>query len=302
MNDAIDKKKDELDADKLEAEVNGTLSNTKIHKGLSFADYQELHGINHSTLKNVDVSALYYNTVKNERGGSTPAMNLGSAVHSAVLEPDDYKSRYVVFDGKVKRGKAWEEFKLENTGKEIITQMNMNTAIICLQSVVQNTDTARLLQNTENELSLQWRDPETKLDCKCRIDAYDRQAEFLVDLKTTSAKTPYEFIRNAVNYWYHTQLAFYMRGLIANGMPVKSIKIIAVQTVEPFESWIINLPSETIDRGQELVKEWLCTIRDCNRANHFDGFSGQEYDFDLPEWALGCEYGELIVNGEVVKI
>ena len=54
-------------------------------------------------------------------GKDTSALAFGRAFHLKILEPEKCNSEVKVYQGKSRRGKAWEEFVLENFGKTIIT-------------------------------------------------------------------------------------------------------------------------------------------------------------------------------------
>lgn len=54
------------------------------------------------------------------------ALDIGTYFHTGVLEPHKIKSEVAIFDGKVRYGKQWEEFKAKNPGKLIITESQKN--------------------------------------------------------------------------------------------------------------------------------------------------------------------------------
>ena len=55
-------------------------------------------------------------------------MNLGTYVHTAILEPHLLEEECAVYTGKVKRGREWEEFEEKNKGKTIITASQKRVA------------------------------------------------------------------------------------------------------------------------------------------------------------------------------
>ena len=67
-----------------------------IYKNLTFAEYQAIEAVNHSTLCKMELSPEdYLDAVQNERK-DTAAFAFGRAVHSAILEPDVYTKEFVV--------------------------------------------------------------------------------------------------------------------------------------------------------------------------------------------------------------
>lgn len=57
-----------------------------------------------------------------------PALIIGSYVHCALLEPHKLDIEFAVFEGAMKRGKAWEEFKALNEGKDILNSTQAREA------------------------------------------------------------------------------------------------------------------------------------------------------------------------------
>ncbi len=50
------------------------------------------------------------------------AFDIGTYFHTKILEPHKIKEECVVYPGKIRRGKDWEEFKKKNKGKAIVTE------------------------------------------------------------------------------------------------------------------------------------------------------------------------------------
>ena len=50
----------------------------------------------------------------------TDAIQFGSIIHKLLLEPDSFNDDYAVFEGKIRSGKKWQEFKATNDNKQII--------------------------------------------------------------------------------------------------------------------------------------------------------------------------------------
>ena len=95
-------------------------------EALENADYHRHHAVSKSHLDQVARSPLHYwaryvdpNRVEPE---PTPAMTIGTALHSHVLELDTWDQRYVVMpegiDRRTKAGKAeWEAFSVASSGR-----------------------------------------------------------------------------------------------------------------------------------------------------------------------------------------
>lgn len=112
---------------------------------------EDYHGdrtyISSSGLKLVlkDPRQFYKTYVLNEESASLnqSAMDLGSYIHALILEPHLVEKEFAVFDGAMRRGKAWEEFeKSVKEGQIIITK----------SQDVQAQDLVRNFYDTELEL------------------------------------------------------------------------------------------------------------------------------------------------------
>lgn len=270
----------------------------KIIENLSFKDYRKMDGLNHSSLSNMDVSAEYYKSVKDEESSSTDAMKLGTAIHSAILEPDAFESDFLVYE-KRRAGNDWKFFKELNADKEIIKTSDMATINRIQHNLSKNEEAIDLLSQSQRELSLTWTDTNGTL-CKARIDAY--KPKILIDLKSTSAKDIREFTNSAVKYFYHSQMAYYIEGLESNGLEVDEVKIIVAQTVAPYSVFVVNVPYSTIERGSELIEEWKTELIECEKTGKWGGLADEEHDLELPAWAMSDDDTSLIIDDEEVNI
>lgn len=96
------------------------ISNEEYHKQLSV----EEHFYSSSQLKTMldDPETFYKKYISGElESEHIPAFDIGTYFHTAILEPHLLQEECAVFTGKARRGKEWEQFKLDNEGKSIIT-------------------------------------------------------------------------------------------------------------------------------------------------------------------------------------
>ena len=81
-------------------------------------------GISNSGLGLIAKSPAHYQASLQMTRKQTPALQLGSAVHCAVLEPEEFGKRYALaeFDRRTKEGKAAYQEMLEN-GQEGLSEI-----------------------------------------------------------------------------------------------------------------------------------------------------------------------------------
>ncbi|MCH9838294.1 hypothetical protein K0U83_21705, partial [bacterium] len=79
-----------------------------------YADYAGKTGVNWTRLKLARTSALHYRDTPPRK--DTGSLGMLRAVHALVLEPENFDRDFAVYEGKVRRGKAWDAFVLEHEG------------------------------------------------------------------------------------------------------------------------------------------------------------------------------------------
>ncbi len=251
-----------------------------------FAEYLTAPGANWSSIKHLEVSPLEYKHRLEHPRKDTPAMQLGHATHTAVLEPDRFPLEYTVYPGKVRRGKDWDAFAAANADKDIL-KADEYARCLAIRDAVQGHDVAAdLLTGAETEMSIGWEDGATGLPCKGRIDAFDGGS--LIDLKTTG-EFGSKFAANAARFAYHKQLAFYRQGLRKLGHAVPGVLLIAVQSVAPHDVCVYRLPDELLDWAWTEVRGLLELLKKCQAKDEWPGAAANVVDLELPLWAYPDE-------------
>jgi len=250
----------------------------------TFPAYRRTRAVNWSTLKEMARSPKHYRYRLEHPPEETPAMRLGRAIHTAVLEPDAFPLEYVVYDGPRRAGKEWEEFALVNVRKTILKVDEYQTALDVRDAVRGHKLAARLLRRGRSEVTLQWTDPQTRMRCKGRLDHL--RGNVLTDLKSTRDVDARTFGRLCANMDYHAQLAFYRRGLIATGHELAPVYIVAVESGPPFDVGVFAVDEDVLDAGDQLVRKLLHQVKDCRRKRRWPGRYESEESLEFPEWAL----------------
>ena len=86
----------------------------------------------------------------------TDAMQFGNIIHKLLLEPESFNDDYAVFDGKIRSGKKWQEFKANNDNKQIIKLSELDDANEIANNAMNNPIFNKLMQNkrhTEKEVT-----------------------------------------------------------------------------------------------------------------------------------------------------
>ena len=228
---------------------------------------------------------------------TTTSMDLGTAAHIAVLEPEKFLGQ-VIKGPEDRRGNKWKDIQQEAEayGKLALTSgdyekvLYMRDSAHRLPIVRQLTDGKQMV-----EVSAFWQDEATGIDCRVRPDLYHPGLAIMADLKTTSDAGRNAFEKSVANFGYHVQEAMYSAGWpLAGGGVVDGFIFIAVENVHPFAAAIYELrPSAKIEGGA-IYRKALTLHKQCVDSNSWPGYSQEVQELDIPRWA----YRETFANAE----
>lgn len=165
---------------------------------------------------------------------NTPALELGRAVHALVLYgEDEFGKRYMrgaehteeMSQGEKSAATKAANAKAAKLGKIALKADVYDNVAISSAMIAKNPKLSRSLVGGLNEVSVFWRDPETKIPKKARIDCLKPRG--VGDLKSVANQygRPFEraCITNITNYRYDVQAKHYLKAremipqLVADG-------------------------------------------------------------------------------------
>ena len=146
------------------------MSDAKLHD-IGFDEYKELPHLNFSTAKHIKKCPRVMRATQGCDSTPTPAMELGTAVHTAILEPKRFRKEYKQAPEGVRRGsKAWQEIREKYPKASILRHPEYLEVTRMRDSLATNSEAMGLLDGGYTEASMTWTDSYTGLDLKCRID------------------------------------------------------------------------------------------------------------------------------------
>lgn len=252
---------------------------------ISIEDYHRGPGISRSGVMKLNRSpAHYWHEYLNpdyEPKPPTPDLVLGNALHTYVLELDQFEKRYFVipkFNKTTKEGKEhWKKIQSELGQREILSMSQYQTVQAMAESL-QKHDWARRLLNNKNvkiEQSLYWTDPDTGVLCKCRPDIL--RNEIICDLKTTKNGSPQSFRNDARNYGYHVQAAMIQEALLQlKQIRIESFPFLVVEKEAPYAVAIYEIEQADLDQGRKLFKDSLLSYQECLANDHWPSYTIQK--------------------------
>lgn len=255
---------------------------------LSNAAYHSGPGISCTGLKKIAVSPAHF---KRGEFKQTAAMAMGSATHSAILEPESFSKQYVTLpSGKDRRSAEYKSLCAEYGTDNVLVSAD-SYQIGAMQTAVRANPVANKWLYQEpgrNELSVYAKDPETGVLVRCRFDRLlDRG--FSPDLKTTTDASPRGFSNAIAKYGYAFQAAFYLDTYYwATGDVLDGFGFIAVESKAPHNVMCYRLDDESIEVGRAQYRSALNTYANCLESGVWDGYDGasEEQLIGLPFWAL----------------
>lgn len=293
-----------------------------IYSNLCSNDYHGHHG-SYSKSSLADFSVYPYNMIyQRQNRVRDTKFDLGTASHTAILEPDKFKDSVVVCPPELlgKNGakstnayKAW--IAEQPNDKAALTQEEYNRVLRCRDAVFDdNHSTARdLLTGGLPEVSCFWeeqfhgeeKDDDTGysrmhsdqysertddhhvLTMKCRPD-YIPGNQIIVDLKTTALPIDHEsFERHAYSMKYHWSAGLTLRGLtIATGKPHRIYIFVVVEINPPHEVAVFRASEDFIALGKKEVIDTMRRLAWCDKHNQWPGAPNRIQHVGLPGWVM----------------
>lgn len=227
----------------------------------------------------------------------TPAMVIGQAFHTLLLEPHAFEARSILGPINEKTGEcfgrktlAWVAFEELHPDKIIVSREEVESLSAMIEKCRKHPSIARLLQAKKLavEISAVWVDPEFGVTCKGRFDALARiEGGYLLgDFKTCEygGASDYAFGRAAQRHGYEFQFAHYVRGINTLRPGVKVYPFIfACEKEAPYAVAVKPIDDETLAVGTSNLRSQLRLFAECMKSGNWPGY--EERPLRLPEWA-----------------
>lgn len=219
---------------------------------------------------------------------TTGAMDLGTAVHIAALEPDRFEAD-VIRGPDDRRGNKWKDAVEEGAayGRLVLTSGDYDKSIR-MGDAARKLPIVRQLAETQLlfEASGFWTDAATGVDCRCRPDIYCPALEIMADLKTTGDASSFTWSKRAADMGYHAQEAWYTDGwLAAGGGGVDGFVFIAIENEYPHLAAAYELTPRAVGEGRLALAKAMAVYRECRDTGQFPGYPDTVQELDLPGWA-----------------
>jgi hypothetical protein len=223
-------------------------------------------------------------------------MDLGSATHCAVFEPERFEEEYVIAPGTDKRTKAGKEawLELEESGKIVLSAEDYADVAGMAESVRRRPISREMVTGGIAEQSIYWEytaliaeEISFTFTCKARPDYIKPLSNgyVVVDLKTTQDARDFE--HSAYSYGYHIQAAHYLHGLNNTSYgAARAFLFVAVEKKPPYGVMVYEASREFLNRGNDDVSRLYSLYAQCSEYNNWPGYDEDIRPLDLPRWAV----------------
>jgi exodeoxyribonuclease VIII len=236
---------------------------------------------------------------------ATPAMKRGTMAHTYILQPEEFRSRYVrmpefQFDRENSTGKGqpsvskattyYKErvaaFEAENSGSEVITGDDIAWCESIKLAVRSDPTALKLLE------SCKWEDPLfgsiEGVECKGLLDLLSQC--WIGDIKTAMSVQPRMFGSSAAKLNYPFKLSFYRELARQNGYPIDTVFLIAVESKGPFDCVTSEVPEIVLDNAFGNVCRVMRDYKRCLETGVWPGVSGgRVQQLEIPLWSMPDE-------------
>jgi len=226
----------------------------------------------------------------------TRAMEIGTAIHTAILEPERFKEEYILLtDAKDRRSALYRDAsKVHGTERVLVSTECEKVEGMRITAHAYHEYTDNYLNKPhEIELSYFGICSETGVPIKCRFDLITECGHAL-DLKKTQDVRLDALGRAILNYRYHVQWAFYSHVYeCVTGEPLKSFNFFFTEENAPHSCQIARLCEETKQLGTAETLENLEAY--ASNPNATDGTWRAPEVISLPVWYLNQNATEEII-------
>lgn len=252
-------------------------SGTHLH--VPFQTYLNWPILSQSVLKMGKASMAHLDAARRREAvkKATDDMVLGSALHTAFLEPELAATHIAVWDGGARRGKEWEAYKSDNVGRIILTE-NANEKLAGMMRSLRRHPVVRqwVSKIEDTEVSVIGEFCGTPMKGRC--DALTPEPMF--DLKKVRSADAAMFTRTILTFGYHIQAAIYCR--LFNR---KRFVMLAVEGDPPHDVVAYELSPAALRHGEQEAMGLIQRYQECERRGVWPGRSDEIVQLDLPEWA-----------------
>lgn len=273
--------------------------------------YHRIPAMSASGMVAFNRSPAHYRHERDISREETDAMRLGTALHCALLEPEVFGDSYVVLGpceavlksgrrageacgagGKAFRdgfsycgkhdpspGEPMPLIPLSGAEADAITGMR--------DAVMEHPDASLFFRGRgASEVTGIWRDEDTGVLCKLRLDRDIERAAIHADVKSCVSAQEHAFRRHAIQMGYPLKAAWYRRGMAALDRDAMGSTLIAVEKTAPHGVQLFLVEEKQIETLNRLIDRNLARFAECLRTDVWPGYQRGMRTLEMLPWEL----------------
>lgn len=264
---------------------------TEIVRGMLAAEYHAAPALSASGawILADECPAIYWHTSPfnplRAEGEKSKPMDIGTALHLAVLEPDLYAERTVIVPADDWRTKDAREVRELAHGAQRTPLLTKDHDLVMRlrRALLANEFVADLLDGAETEISYFW-DAEG-VSCKARADLISRDGHAFGDLKASASASPAFFQRQAFNAGHFLRSVWYADGWEGVTGQRADYWYIVVAREAPHLITLARLDDQAIAWGRLTIRRAIELFRRCRDRGEWPAYCDGPVSLSLPTWA-----------------
>ena len=213
--------------------------------------------------------------------GST-TMDLGSYVHSLILEPEKTNDEFIVWS-PTRRGAEWFEFAKQNKNKIIISDKQYELGQTLAKNTLKHKAVIDLLSGGKPEYTYCTELDETLI--KVRADYINLDRGYILDVKTTSKPLTKDALMGSIaSLHYDLSVALYIDAFSKINNKPLDFYFIFVNTKDTLDVEVFKASPMLIQNGRKKYKKALKIMKNCLKSGIWK--SEEIEEIDVPFWSL----------------
>lgn len=269
-----------------------------LHENLSNENYHRSAPIGSTGLKRILQSPAHFRYPP--KRNSTRNMEIGTAIHCQILEPERFKTDYRIVECDARTSALYKAACKDFDKERVLTSAEYENVLGMQKGVKRNRSCQELVEaEGRYELSLFTKDPVSGLHVKVRYDKLTN-AGMPIDLKKTQKADKETFRRTIHNYGYHISAAFYMDCWEWQfGETLDVMRWLAVEEQSPHAAMRYRPDADALMIGRAMYREALEIYDRCLQNDEWPIYDDQEdEEIGLPNYAVSNYEEGLEVNLE----
>lgn len=282
------------------------------YENVPMETYLRIPALSASGIEHLRRSPAHFRYYRDNPSEPSQAMKEGTALHLALLEPDLFHGRYVSLGRCEGRKKDGGECQYQGSvlrdgqsfcgthdplkdpenkadpGIQIMPAEALGRIERMRDAVLSHPDASQFFRGRgRSELTGIWRDEETGVLCKIRIDRLvDRVSEIHADVKTCADASPNAFRRTAGRFGYHRKTVFYRMGMKALGLKPNASVLIAVESLPPHGCATYLFDEEQLRQVQLEVRRAIRVYHECLESGEWPAYPAGLRHLEIAPWDM----------------